>query len=240
MASAPRVAAKPTVSKIPVATGGRAEFGRKRGAEQTAGDAASSAAPATGKRAKAVPAPKTPPKAIPAPKTPPKAPGKPASKAAGKAKAEALAKATSRAVSLTPAARGAGSGDALDAHLERLGVGTGTAQAPTCVWTSRKGGKLYLGGLPMTQMANRFPKVALQICCFPNGPESRGGVTLAGAQLMTFSAAYSHERAGQWAEVWPAIKNTLWHGDNVLIHCIKGRHRGAYLAILTRALLNDG
>ena len=49
----------------------------------------------------------------------------------------------------------------------------------------------------MTQTANRFPKVALQICCFPNGPESRGGVTLAGAQLMTFSAAYSHEGNGR-------------------------------------------
>ena len=54
---------------------------------------------------------------------------------------------------------------------------------------------------------------------------------------MTFEAAYSRERSEQWGEVWPAIKNTVWHGDNVVIHCIKGRHRGAYLAVLCRALL---
>ena len=35
----------------------------------------------------------------------------------------------------------------------------------------------------------------------------------------------------------PAIKHTLWHGDDVLLHCMKGRHRAAYLATLSRALL---
>ena len=64
-----------------------------------------------------------------------------------------------------------------------------------------------------------------------------GGVTLPGAQLMTFAAAYSQERSEQWTDVWPAVKHTVWNGDNVLIHCIKGRHRGAYLGVLCRALL---
>ena len=58
----------------------------------------------------------------------------------------------------------------LDLHLERLGVGSGTAQAPTCIWTSRKGGKIFLAGLPMRQIVDKFPTTALQICCFPNGP----------------------------------------------------------------------
>ena len=49
---------------------------------------------------------------------------------------------------------------------------------------------------------------------------------------MTFAAAYE-----QWTDVWPAIKNTVWHGDNVVVHCVKGRHRGAFLGILCRALL---
>ena len=62
-------------------------------------------------------------------------------------------------------------------------------------------------------------------------------MTLPGAQLMTFAAAYSQERSEQWTDVWPAVKNTVWHGDNVLIHCIKGRHRGAFLGVLCRALL---
>ena len=71
--------------------------------------------------------------------------------------------------------RGKAAGDTLDLHLERLGVGSGTAQAPTCIWTSRKGGGIYLAGLPMQQTVDKFPKTALQICCFPHGPESRGG-----------------------------------------------------------------
>ena len=54
---------------------------------------------------------------------------------------------------------------------------------------------------------------------------------------MTFAAAYSQERNEQWTDVWPAVKHTMWIGDNVLIHCIKGRHRGAYLGVLSRALL---
>ena len=54
---------------------------------------------------------------------------------------------------------------------------------------------------------------------------------------MTFAAAYSQERNEQWTDVWPAVKHTVWHGDNVLVHCIKGRHRGAYLGVLCRALL---
>ena len=62
-------------------------------------------------------------------------------------------------------------------------------------------------------------------------------MTLPGAKLMTFAAAYSQERNEQWTDVWPAVKHTVWNGDNVLIHCIKGRHRGAYLGVLSRALL---
>ena len=54
---------------------------------------------------------------------------------------------------------------------------------------------------------------------------------------MTFAAAYSQERNEQWTDVWPAVKNTVWHDDNVVVHCIKGRHRGAFLGILCRALL---
>ena len=64
-----------------------------------------------------------------------------------------------------------------------------------------------------------------------------GGVTFPGAQLVTFAAAYSQERNEQWTDVWPAVKHTVWHGDNVLFHFIKGHHRGAYLGVLCRASL---
>ena len=247
-ATAVPAAPKPSATLVPAAVGEKATFGRKRTAASGAtDDEMAEVMRAAVKKARGQAAPKTPPKApaIAAPKTPPKA-------AATTPKPPATA-AKSRATTTTPKrlaapgkpqikampkkGHGKAAGDTLDLHLERLGVGSGTAQAPTCIWTSRKGGGIYLAGLPMRQTVDKFPKTALQICCFPNGPESRGGVTLPGAQLMTFAAAYSQERNEQWTDVWPAVKNTVWHGDNVVVHCIKGRHRGAFLGILCRALL---
>eukprot|EP00438_Fugacium_kawagutii_P008984 Skav223736 [mRNA] locus=scaffold2572:104065:115736:+ [translate_table: standard] len=128
--------------------------------------------------------------------------------------------------------------EAVDRRLEQLGVGGGkTAQAPTLIWESVRGGRLYLSGLPTRATAAQFPEVALQVCCFPGGPECRQGVTLRGAQLMTFSAAYASQRSEQWRELWPAVQHTLFAGDSVLMHCMKGKHRAAFTGILTRALL---
>ena len=101
----------------------------------------------------------------------------------------------------------------LHLHLERLGVGSCTAQAPTCVWTSHLPGRLA-----MHQTAHKFPSVALQICCFPRGPESREGVALPGAGDDLCSGLQL--RSEQWTDVWPPFKNTVWNGDDVLIHCI--------------------
>eukprot|EP00435_Cladocopium_sp_Y103_P038949 s935_g10.t1 len=228
----------PSSTKVPAATGGRAAFGRKRPAEPD--EEASSSVPAPKvPKAKGSARPKSPvhgPKAKP--KTAPAASITPAAK-----KAQAKPAAPGRPVSKAKA-KGASAaepardeGDALDQHLEWLGVGSGTAQSPTCIWTSRRGGQLWLSGLPMTATQARFPKPALQVCCFPHGPANRGGIVLPGAHLMVFEAAHSHERNQQWSEVWPAVKHTLWNGDPMLIHCIKGRHRGAFLGVLCRALL---
>ena len=124
------------------------------------------------KKARGVAAPKTPPKAKPvaAPKTPVKAMPRTPPKAV--AKITAPGKPQSKAAAMPKTGGGRQPGAQLDRHLERLGVGTGTAQAPTCIWTSRKGGKIFLAGLPMRQTVDKFPTAALQICCFPNGPES--------------------------------------------------------------------
>eukprot|EP00435_Cladocopium_sp_Y103_P057937 s497_g20.t1 len=228
----------PSSTKVPAATGGRAAFGRKRPAEPD--EEASSSAPAPKvPKAKGSARPKSPvhgPKAKP--KTVPVAAITPAAKKA-QAKPAApgrpVSKAKAKGASAAEPARG--EGDALDQHLEWLGVGTGTAQSPTCIWTSRTEGQLWLSGLVMTATQAKFPKPALQVCCFPHGPANRGGIVLPGAHLIVFEAAYSHERNQQWSEVWPAVKHTLWNGDPVLIHCIKGRHRGAFLGVLCRALL---
>ena len=165
---------KPSATLVPAAVGEKAQFTRKRAAASGATDdevadvmrfavkkARGKAAPyKTPPKAAAGAAPKTPPKAMPRPPmqaTTKSAPGKPQVKAMPKK------------------GRGKASGQALDEHLECLGVGSGTSQAPTCIWTSRKGGNIYLAGLPMRQTVDKFPKTALQICCFPHGPESRGG-----------------------------------------------------------------
>ena len=185
-ATAVPAAPKPSATLVPAAVGEKATFGRKRTAASGAtDDEMAEVMRAAVKKARGQAAPKTPPKApaIAAPKTPPKA-------AATTPKPPATA-AKSRATTTTPKrlaapgkpqikampkkGHGKAAGDTLDLHLERLGVGSGTAQAPTCIWTSRKGGGIYLAGLPMRQTVDKFPKTALQICCFPNGPESRGG-----------------------------------------------------------------
>ena len=173
----PRLCLKPSATLVPAAVGGRAQFGRKRTmSEGVEGDPKrSKAAPKTPPKAmprtspKAVPEPKTPPRA--APKTPPKAPPKQAPQPK-RALPKPLPKAAERVVSAPGSPE---SGEALDAHLELLGVGTGLAQAPTCVWTSRKGGKIFLAGLPMAHTVHRFPKAALQVCCFPMARRAAGG-----------------------------------------------------------------
>ena len=172
-------APKPSASLVPAAVGAKAQFGRKRTvASGATDDEVAEAMRSAVKRARGKAAPKTPPKApaIAAPKTPPKAMAtspKPMATATTPKRMAAPGKPQIKA--MPKKGRGKAAGDTLDMHLERLGVGSGTAQAPTCIWQSRKGGGLYLAGLPMQQTMDRFPKTALQICCFPHGPESRGG-----------------------------------------------------------------
>eukprot|EP00438_Fugacium_kawagutii_P026571 Skav212402 [mRNA] locus=scaffold469:92646:96586:- [translate_table: standard] len=88
--------------------------------------------------------------------------------------------------------------EALDARLEYLGMGGGrggkTAQAPTMVWV--QGGKF--GWCSYKGHRAAFPCSGAPGCCFPDGPESRGGVTFQGVQIMTFAAAYAAQRTEQW------------------------------------------
>ena len=185
-ATAVPAAPKPSATLVPAAVGEKATFGRKRAAASGATDDEMAEVMRTAvKKARGQAAPKTPPKApaIAAPKTPPKAKASTPKPPATAAKSMAAATTPKRLAApgkpqtkaLPKKGHGKAAGDTLDLHLERLGVGSGTAQAPTCIWTSRKGGGVYLAGLPMRQTVDKFPKTALQICCFPHGPESRGG-----------------------------------------------------------------
>lgn len=48
----------------------------------------------------------------------------------------------------------------------------------------------------------------------------------------------TRQRDGQWREHWPTIRQSVHANEEVLLHCMAGRHRAAGLAILVRALLS--
>ena len=124
-----------------------------------------------------------------------------------------------------------------DARYDRMAtVGGKTTQGPTCVYENRKGGRLWISGIPTRSTAHSFPTgVTLQICCMSERPESRGGVTLGGALVKTFAIADPVHRNSDWAEIWPLVKATLFAGESVLTHCMAGRHRAGGATTLMRA-----
>ena len=44
-------------------------------------------------------------------------------------------------------------------------------------------------------------------------------------------------RTDQWRLVWPLLRQSFHAGESILIHCKVGRHRGAAIGTLTRAIL---
>ena len=144
-ASSVPAAPKPSATRVPAALGDKAQFTRKRTAsapaEGAADDDVADVMRAAVKKARGDAAPKTPPKAksVAAPKTPPKAmPKTPmaASKVApGKPQTKAMPK----------KGHGKQAGDSLDQHLGRLGVGSGTAQAPSLYLDVKEGRQALLG-----------------------------------------------------------------------------------------------
>ena len=47
----------------------------------------------------------------------------------------------------------------------------------------------------------------------------------------------SRDREEEFAEVFAVTKHSLWAGEDVLYHCMAGRHRAATYSGLVRALL---
>ena len=154
--------------------------------------------------------PKTPPKAMP--KTPPKAaikvaPGKPQIKAVPKK------------------GRGKQAGDRLD----QLWVSDLALLKPP---RQGKGASFSWQGSRCGRQRTSSQRRRCKSAAFCMDLRA-GGVTLPGAQLMTFAAAYSQERSEQWTDVWPAVKHTVWNGDNLP----DSLHQGApQRSLLGRAL----
>ena len=137
-----RVAPKPSATRVPAATGERAQFTRKRAADKATDDKVVEVMRAATKKAKSVAAPNTPPKAMP--KTRPKAPQKPA--AAAKAEPEGKPKSLPRLPKEVAA-------DSQELNLTSTWKSWESAQAkpgpqPACGHPARVA--RFLAGLPMS------------------------------------------------------------------------------------------
>ena len=124
-------------------------------------------------------------------------------------------------------------GESWHNYFDRLAT---AGEAPTVIWQSGSGGRLFLSGLPTAATAQYFPKVSLQVTCFDKSPEQRGGVLLPGALGIRLDFK-SRDREDAFHHAFDLTKNSLWSGEHVLFHCMAGRHRAATYAGLTRSLL---
>ena len=123
-------------------------------------------------------------------------------------------------------------------HFDRLATTHGrTAEAPTLVFQSEKGGKIWLSGMPTAATSHLFPRTDLQVICFQEDLARKGGVVLPSAMTTSISPAWAKGRVDQWRLAWPLIRNSVWSGDQVLVHCLSGRHRAAAVATMLRSLL---
>lgn len=67
--------------------------------------------------------------------------------------------------------------------------------------------------------------------------QDKGGVQLPNAMNMTVAPSAKKEREAQWRLAWPVMKATLQSGEDVLVHCVAGKHRAAGVSVLARSLL---
>ena len=112
-----------------------------------------------------------------------------------------------------------------------------SAMAPTEVFRSTSGGKVFLAGIPTIQTMQHFPPADLQIVCFPESLAEKGGTLLSGALECHVCPNWTQGRTGQWKAVWPLLRCSIYSGNSAVIHCMAGRHRAAVVATMTRSLL---
>ncbi|CAE7326591.1 clpC, partial [Symbiodinium sp. CCMP2456] len=93
---------------------------------------------------------------------------------------------------------------------------------PTEIWRSLAGGKLYLGGLPTRANPANFPDIALQVTAMAKSPAITSG----------------DRRDSDFQSLLPLVRATLHEGQNVLTHCMAGRHRGAAAGTVLRSILS--
>eukprot|EP00434_Breviolum_minutum_P029334 symbB.v1.2.025947.t1/scaffold2554.1/size89898/9 len=102
--------------------------------------------------------------------------------------------------------------------FDRLATSKGrTAQRPTLVLRHASGGQLWLAGLPTVATLEAFPAVTLQIVCFSEPLERRGGIGCPGALCKVMAPTDKANREAMEG----------------------GRHRAAGITVLVRSLLQD-
>lgn len=126
-----------------------------------------------------------------------------------------------------------------DEHFDRLAApGKRLAQPPTKIYENAQGGSLWLTGLPRESTLHQFPaNTTLQIVCFHQSVEDKGGVVLPDALVCHICPSSKRDREAQWRTLWPTVRNTLRAGETVVAHCVAGRHRAAGLGVLLRSIL---
>ena len=108
-----------------------------------------------------------------------------------------------------------------EAHFDQLATyGKKTPEKPTLIYSNPQGGQLWLSGLPRQETLSQFPETTLQLVCFAQEVEQKGGVKLPGALLLRICPASKRDREGQWQISWPTIRNTLQAGETAVVHCM--------------------
>eukprot|EP00434_Breviolum_minutum_P030559 symbB.v1.2.027024.t1/scaffold2740.1/size71859/1 len=127
--------------------------------------------------------------------------------------------------------------DEAEVKFDRLATTKGrTAQCPTKIYSTAAGGAIWLGGLPTVDTAPHFPYVSLQIQCFEGPIGKRGGIVLPDALHMEVVPTNTRQRVQQYQAAFPVIRSTLHAGEEILVHCMAGRHRAASVAVLLRSV----
>eukprot|EP00435_Cladocopium_sp_Y103_P028886 s2906_g7.t1 len=127
---------------------------------------------------------------------------------------------------------------AADRRFDQLATVSGKqTEMPSLVLQLRRGGELWISGIPTEQTKHHFPAAQLQVCCMAESPERRGGITLEGAVLRQFPIADARARQNTWKALFPLVRRSLFQGDTVLFHCVAGRHRAAVAGTVVYAIM---
>ena len=101
-----------------------------------------------------------------------------------------------------------------------------TTEAPSLVFKLRSGGEVWISGIPAGGFAGLL-----------HGGDSRAtwGSDPRRSRFGELPQRERPRKTAAWKKLFPLIRQWLFQGDKVLIHCIAGRHRAAAAGTVTVA-----